>query len=209
MNGVRLLSLAYVAACGLGVTALVASCAPSPDSKAQTLILQPDYATYKQYVDPYVQRRCGTLDCHGQPGRAYRIYSVNGLRPFDVGDAGDGTPLTSGGALGGPGVEEFQTRANFESAIALEPEEMSRVVARQGQYPDTLLLLRKPHGQERHKGGVVMPSGDRGYDCLVAWLKVRVTQQRQDGDFESIPEGKRESISPAEVIKCNDAAAKL
>lgn len=191
---------------------LVASCASAPDSNAQTLILQPDYETYKQYVNPYVQRRCGTLDCHGQPGRAYRIYGVNGLRPYDVGDAGTDTPLTSGGEQGGPAVQEFETRANFESAIALEPEEMSRVVARQGQYPDTLLLLRKPRLLERHKGGQVMGTGDRGYDCLVSWLRVRVTRIRPDGDFESIPEGPgngRETLSPQAADKCVKAAADL
>ena len=38
-------------------------------------------------VDPYLQRRCGTLDCHGQPGRAYRIYGFTGFRLYNE-DAG-------------------------------------------------------------------------------------------------------------------------
>lgn len=211
MTRVRLSLFGVCSAVLVGLGALSVSCASAPDPNTKTLILQPDYTTYKQYVDPYVQRRCGTLDCHGQPGRAYRLYGVNGLRPYDVGDAGDGEALTSGGAVGGPAVQEFEARANFESAIALEPEEMSRVVARQGKNPDTLLLLRKPRLLERHKGGAAMKSAfDQGYECLVAWLGVRVTRRTADGqDFESIPEGQRESLSAPAAQKCVEAASYL
>ncbi|MGH7294249.1 MAG: hypothetical protein ACRELB_04925, partial [Polyangiaceae bacterium] len=31
-------------------------------------------------VSRVLEKRCGTLDCHGQVGRALRIYGVNGLR---------------------------------------------------------------------------------------------------------------------------------
>lgn len=193
----------------LAGASLATSCASSPNTAARTDILQPDYIAYKQHVDVYLQRRCGTLDCHGQPGRAYRIYSVNGLRPFDVGDAGNGTPPTSGGGVGGPGVQELETRSNYESAIALEPEEMSRVVARQGQEPNTLMLLRKPRLMERHKGGPAMTSdNDPGYQCVVAWLAVRVIRRTAaTGDFETIPEGEREQLSAAAAARCAEAAS--
>lgn len=192
----------------IGVCGLATSCASAPQSQAVTEILQPDYASYAAYVDPYFQRRCGTLDCHGQPGRAFRLYSVNGLRPFDVGDAGSGPPPTSGGAIGGPGVLELEQRSNFEAAVALEPEEMTRVMGRQGQEPNTLLLLRKPLELERHKGGKSMlGENDRGYECVVGWLRVRVTRRRDDGDFERIPEGQREALPQTVIEACQKAAS--
>jgi hypothetical protein len=182
--------------------ALVASslsCASSVDSSRKTEILEPDYAVYQEFVDPYLQRRCGTLDCHGQPGRAFRLYGVNGLRPFEVGDGGF--------AVSGSGATlEEEKRANFDSAIALEPEEMSRVMARQGMNPTTLLLLRKPLKLERHKGGPAMIQDDDGYRCVTAWLAVRVVEKDPESpDFITIPPEKRGTLSASARQNCERA----
>ena len=190
----------------LGVSMLVAlgalvtgstSCASKPDSRRFTEILQPDYPTYRANVDAYLQRRCGTLDCHGQPGRAYRIYGFAGFRLYNS-DAG----LVSGQQ---PTTED-EVRANYQAAVALEPEEMSRLIATQGADPNKLMLLRKPLKIERHKGGPAMAEDDAVYKCVVAWLRVRTIRPTQDGlDFETIPQEEREAFPPKAKVDCEEA----
>jgi hypothetical protein len=41
------------------------------------------------------------------------------------------------------------------------------------------MLLRKPLGRERHKGGTVFESGDDAYNCITYWL----TGKREDLEF--------------------------
>jgi hypothetical protein len=191
-----LVGVATLAAMGALVTGST-SCASAPDNKRFTAILQPDYPTYKTFVDPYLQRRCGTLDCHGQPGRAYRIYGFAGFRLYNV-DAG----LVSGVQ---PTTED-EVRANYEAAVALEPEEMSRLIATQGADPNKLLLLRKPLRLERHKGGQAMEENDSGYKCVAAWLRVRTVRPTADGvDFEEIPQGEREQLPQRAQQYCLEA----
>lgn len=176
------------------------SCATQPDNKRYTEILQPDYPTYRDYVDTYIQRRCGTLDCHGQPGRAFRVYGYQGLRPFDAGEGKE--PLVSGQQA----TTEGEIIANYQAAVALEPEEMSRLIATQGAEPNKLMLLRKPLKLERHKGGPAMAENDQGYKCVVAWLRVRTVRPTADGvDFETIPQAEREQLSPRAKQDCADA----
>ena len=111
-------------------------------------------------VDQILERRCGTLDCHGQMGRALRIFGQNGLR------------LIAQDAANTPGVQPTtptELLANYQSVIGLQPELMTEVV--QGNAPPTvLLLLRKPLQLERHKGGAVISQGDPAYNCIVSWL---------------------------------------
>jgi hypothetical protein len=165
MSRVILLSLALAAG---AVT--VASCAATPNTSATTTILTPDYAEFAGSTtdaasDPgvhaFLERRCGTLDCHGQVSRPFRLFSQNGLRLAN--DSG----IVSGGQPDTP--EEIYN--NYLSAIGLQPEETSRVVA--GDDPPTdLLLVTKPstYMMETHKGGQVIEMGDVSYDCLTTWL---------------------------------------
>lgn len=191
-----LASLVGLAASGAVLTGTATSCAPSPDNQRFTEILQPDYPTYRDYVDAYLQRRCGTLDCHGQPGRAYRIYGFAGFRLYNL-DAG----LVSGQQ---PTVEE-EIKANYQAAVALEPEEMTRLMATQGTDPSKLILLRKPLKIERHKGGPAMAEDDDGYKCVIAWLRIRVVRPTADGFFETIPQPEREKMSQAAINFCDRA----
>lgn len=182
---------------GLGLVASSMSCAGKPDTKRTTEILQPDYPTYRDHVDAYIQRRCGTLDCHGQPGRAYRVYGYSGFRLYTE-DAG----LVSGQQA----TTEDEVRANYQAAVALEPEEMSRLMATQGAEPNRLLLLRKPLKLERHKGGPSMSEDDSGYRCVVAWLRVRTVRPTADGvDFETIPQEERERLPARAQQDCAEA----
>ncbi len=194
-----LLSALVLAASGFLLTGATTSCASSPDRSRSTEILQPDFNVYKANVDPYLQRRCGTLDCHGQPGRAYRIYGYTGFRLYNE-DAG----LVSGQQQ----TTDAEVLANYQAAIALEPEEMSRLMARQGVDPNKLLLLRKALRLERHKGGPAMAEDDAGYKCVVAWLKIRTIRATEDGlDFETIPESDREPFPPRGKLDCEEAAS--
>lgn len=197
----RTLSLGFlgtlVGAGGIAITGV--SCASAPDENRVTEIIQPDFAIYKTDVDDYLNRRCGTLDCHGQFGRAYRLYGRNGLRLIDS-DLTGGASTADGGAEGGApskGEElvtgeqpttDAEVLANFQSLIAIEPEEMSRVIAAQGQDADEkLVILRKPMRKERHKGGKNMDFGDSAYRCLTGWLSVPVV----NGLGETIPTSQR------------------
>jgi hypothetical protein len=189
----------FVALVGGGtlLTGTTTSCASPPDARRYTEILQPDFPTYEKFVDAYLQRRCGTLDCHGQPGRAYRIYGFSGFRLYNV-DAG----LVSGQQ---PTIPE-EVVANYQAAVALEPEEMSRLIATQGAEPNKLLLLRKPLRLERHKGGPAMAEDDPGYKCVVAWLRVRTVRPHENGiDWEIIPQEDRETLPEVAQRYCEEA----
>lgn len=151
-----------------GMISVVAmsSCANVPDVDRVTEVIVPDLQIYKDNVDYYLNRRCGSLDCHGQPGRAYRVYSREGLRLRSVDDGG----LISGQQP----TQDEEKIANFQALVGLEPEEMTRLMATQGEDPEKLLFLRKPLRLERHKGGPAMAVDDPGYRCIVAWLRVPV-----------------------------------
>lgn len=153
-------------------TAFAASCASVPDNARLTVFaaddggsLEPDYVTYKTYVNSILERQCGTFDCHGQPGRAYRIYSFQGLRVFNP-EAG----LQSGISE----TTEDERRYNFQSLISVQPEEMRRVMARGGDNPDVLIFLSKPLGNERHKGGNVIARNGPAYKCITGWLRTPI-----------------------------------
>ena len=173
--------------------ALASSCASVPDSGRFTAVIGPDFEIYRVRVDTYLQRRCDTLDCHGQEGRPYRIYGFSGYRLYNL-DAG----LVSGREP--TRIEEI--RANYQAIISLEPEETSRVMAEQAAEPNRLLFLRKPLRLERHKGGPAMAEDDPGYKCVVSWLRVNVVT----GDGTPIPPDQR-TFSPRAAQDCVNATA--
>lgn len=175
--------------------ATIAACASSPDENRLTFVITPDYDTYVQQVDAYLTRRCGSLDCHGQPGRAYRIYSREGFRLYQVADGS----LVSGQQ---PTLPEEQ-RANFQALVSLEPEEMTRLMGRQGENPNLLMFLRKPLRLERHKGGPSMAEDDPGYRCVVAWLSIPVV----DGAGVPIPPQNRAKLSANALRNCAEATS--
>jgi hypothetical protein len=164
----RSFAVAALAACL--VAAVTGSCAPIPDPDRYTIIATPDPTQFSGNlsanppvygVEQVIERRCATLDCHGQIGRAFRIYSANGLRePTDA----DNTP-------GGAATTASEIQDNFDSAVALQPELMSAVVSDPtNNPPETLLLVRKPRQEERHKGGQVVVAGDDADTCITSWL---------------------------------------
>ena len=163
------------------------SCAATPDTSQETVILTPDYETFAGKgkdvgVHIFLERRCGTLDCHGQVGRPFRLFSQYGLRAsFDGG-------VDAGYVTGGEPDTAQEIYSNYLAAIGLQPEETSRVVA--GDDPPTdLLLVAKPLDLQVHKGGQQISMGDVSYKCLTLWLTLE-------------PHASRDAVNAA----CNAAA---
>jgi hypothetical protein len=123
-------------------------------------------------VSDVLERRCGTLDCHGQTARPLRIYGQLGLRSQDPKDLkglsdDDKKKIFSGvDALPTTAAEQLD---NYQSACSLEPELTALVVTGAAQ-PETLTLVRKPRLLEKHKGGVLWNQGDVGDTCIINWL---------------------------------------
>ena len=145
--------IASLAACASSVT-------KDDGSLRTTTILAPDQVQFSA-VSPMLERRCATLDCHGQGGRPLRLYSGRGLRlPNDAG-LGPGSGDTT----------DEEVAANYRSVIGLEPEQLTRVIAGLKQ-PRDLLLLKKPLNLEGHKGGPAFaPTNDPAEVCLTTWIK--------------------------------------
>lgn len=187
------------AAAGAFVMGSTSSCASSPDRDQLTVAIVPDLDTYVTNVDAYLTRRCGTLDCHGQPGRAYRIYSTRGFR----------LPSLLDGSLvsGEQATDPAERRANFQALVAIEPEEISRFMAANAppddlEAPRRLLFLRKAQRIERHKGGAAMAEDDPGYRCVLAWLRIPVVR----GDGTPIPPNERQKLTQQQIDQCTIAA---
>jgi hypothetical protein len=144
--------------------AWVPACAATPDPTQDTAILTPDFGQFaggasNPGVHTFLERRCGTLDCHGQTGRAFRLFSSGGLRlPNDAG-------LVPG--VGADTPEEIY--ANYLALVGVQPEETSRVVSGIDP-PTTLLVVAKPLGLQTHKGGQELAPGEPGAVCLESWL---------------------------------------
>jgi hypothetical protein len=177
----------------LAALPLSAGCAQSYDSEAITNVRAPDYDIYATYLDGFINTRCGTLDCHGATGRAFRHYGYRGLRrlegkaaEFDAGrsDGGAGAPRNTGTGA----TTRDETLANYAGIIALDPENLARVVALNGNNVNDVaaaatkwLFLAKALGRpvdvkqetngHRHKGGNAFGVGDLGYECTVLWLR--------------------------------------
>lgn len=110
-------------------------------------------------VTTVIEKRCGSLDCHGSPARNLRVYSSRGLRlPNDAGVVPGQGETT---------VDEIT--ANYQSLLTLEPEETNKVI--EGADPYGLLIVKKPLEIEKHKGGPVIRRGDDAERCIVSWLK--------------------------------------
>jgi hypothetical protein len=148
--------LAFVAALTM---ALAAACGAPPDARIG--IAAPDRAQFPP-VSQLLDRRCGTLDCHGATTRNLQIYGCEGLR---LGDASPGCRVSSGTDTT---AEEHD--ATYRSLVALEPAVMTAVVNGKGANPELLTFVRKARGTEAHKGGALFTPGDDQDTCVTSWL---------------------------------------
>jgi hypothetical protein len=139
----------------------------------------PSRQLYVKYVSEVMERRCGTLDCHGSDYRPMSILGRDGLRH-----------PAEGNRTGEADSTDLEKSSNYFSVCAIEPEKVARVVDDPGgNAVNTLLLVRKARGQEGHKGGKVFDPWDDSDRCVVGWFR---------GDAEA-------SIAKA----CSAALAKL
>jgi hypothetical protein len=206
----RILSLgALLAASVAGAGVALASC--SSVNNQGIGVYAPPFST--EGFDPFgnfLIHRCGTLDCHGQSGRNFRVWGCDGMR-LDSEQASTCTPDPAGG--GATTLEEYL--ATYRSLVGLEPQEISVVFAGcQGQtsadggaayppsascHPEYLTFVRKARGTEAHKGGQLIcieppcppgvPDPDP-YDpqdvCIVSWLE-NETERAACGESLRIP----------------------
>jgi len=134
-------------------------------------LAQPDRETFPLVLDA-LDRRCGTLDCHGHKERNLRFYSGTGLR------------LDPGAVPGSGTTSAAEYDATYRSFVGLEPEVMGWVVAEGGRNPERLTLVRKARGSEDHKGGAALREGDAADRCLTSWLSPSIDEARC---LESVP----------------------
>ena len=149
----------------------LASCS-SVDDTAVSTVSCGDFTTFPK-VSEVLEKRCGTLDCHGSFERPLRLYGQVGQRRLeDAGafnfDAGAYGQYFPGGAVS-LATTEAELLDNYRSVCGLEPELMTRVVTLQAA-PEDLTLLRKARLIEKHKGGKVFNPGREGDLCLTTWL---------------------------------------
>ena len=114
-------------------------------------------------VTTVLEKRCGSLDCHGGLGRNLRIYSSSGLR----------LPSEAGLKPGAGETTIDEITANYQSVMTLEPEATNAVV--DGADPYTLLVVKKPL-DDRHLEGAF---------ARAVWVEI-VARARADGSPEEL-----------------------
>jgi len=77
-HGLAWIPACLLLACGGGIVGDPLTLPPHSGAPGTTLAA-PERATFEP-VDDVLQATCGTLDCHGQLGRALRLYGGRGLR---------------------------------------------------------------------------------------------------------------------------------
>ena len=111
-------------------------------------------------VSTFMERRCGTLDCHGSTFRPMRLLGRFGLRD----------PAQKN-VTGGAATTAAELDANYAAVCNVEPEQMDKATADVGQSAEKLLVLQKARGVEGHKGGAIVSQGTAGDDCILGWLR--------------------------------------
>lgn len=136
-------------------------------------------------VSQVLERRCGTIDCHGDGARPFRIYGRTGLRRPETPESyGPGGGAFSEYVTGGTEpTSDAEVADNRLSACGVEPEVMAAVVAGDEEL-DALTLVRKPRLTEAHKGGLVWAEGSQGDKCLTSWIQGTVDSLSCNGELK-------------------------
>lgn len=130
-----------------------------PSEEVYTGLAEDGGATMAVAVSEYMDRRCGTLDCHGGIYIPMRLYGQYGLR-------WQGENNISGGAA----TTQTELYANYGTVCTLEPQAMANVVTDPNS-ADQLIIVLKARGIVSHKGGAVVKEGDPGDECISGWLR--------------------------------------
>ncbi len=156
---VLLAAIASLASGCLGADATATQTFKCP-SRASFTGESPDGGADVLAVSAFMERRCGTLDCHGSTLRPMRLLGKFGLRDPASKNITGGAPTTH---------EEIDQ--NYSAVCNVEPEQMDKAAADFGQSAEKLLILQKARGVEGHKGGTIVAQGTPGDDCLLGWLR--------------------------------------
>jgi hypothetical protein len=159
-----LIALTLVAALALACDAALVPAEGEGQPSDSPALMAPPRVGFDPVADALIAT-CGTLDCHGQPGRNLRLFGNHGLRLASKDDPG-GLPTTAA-----------ERQADYWSVIGLEPEVLDLVVRAGGAGADRLSIVRKGRGTERHKGGAVSREGDAFDRCLLGWLAGKPVQE--------------------------------
>jgi len=129
------------------------------DLDARQTLTCPDEKLFRTAVSPFIEKRCGTLDCHGSATQPLRLYGELGLRHPAEANVSGGVETTS-----------IERQDNFASVCGLEPEKMADAVGNLGASADQLLFISKPRDAMHHKGGKVIEEGSDADRCLTGWV---------------------------------------
>ncbi len=182
--GIALAAASAAAACAF---AWLGACSGVQQQRVGIDAPPSDDAVFGPVADMLVHR-CGSLDCHGQPGRNLRMWGCDGMR-LDPNEA----PSCRKQQGGGP-TTVAEHYATYRSLVGLEPNVMTAVYdgckTSGGAYPpspschpELLTFVQKARGIEAHKGGQLIDvSGvDGGPDpqdvCIVTWLEGATDKQ--------------------------------
>jgi hypothetical protein len=158
----RLVPVVLVASATSFAGVLLASCSSVNNQRIGIDAPPFSEATFSP-LNGFLVERCGTLDCHGQPGRNFRIWGCDGMR-LDAGQQVTCVPSDAGGGL----TTIYELQATYRSMVGLEPQTMSTVYAGcygqdtdglgdypppNGCHPELLTMVEKARGLEAHKGG--------------------------------------------------------
>jgi hypothetical protein len=143
----------------LAACAWLLGCSVDPGAPLRTT--RGDGELYAAHVQPYVEARCASLDCHGAGGRPLRLYSELGLR--------------SGAALRRAPIAEHSEPAALTARELSDNEDAFAAIALASTGAEPHLALTKPlavsAGGIAHEGGVHWPTrDDPGYRCLHGYL---------------------------------------
>ncbi len=156
----------------LAGAALAAAACSSVDPDAKVTVEGPSFGTQGSSFLPIssvLERRCGTLDCHGSTYRPLKIYGQIGLRRPEPKGSTNVVSYKDYYSGGSEPTTEAELFDNYLSVIGLEPEILEAVVSKK-DLPDALTLVRKPRLREKHKGGLIWTQSDPGDLCLINWL---------------------------------------
>jgi hypothetical protein len=118
-------------------------------------------------VNNVFERRCGTLDCHGDPLRPFLVFGQTAYRRPDASQLAN--PNYFPGGL--EATTDYEIDGTYESVCGLESEEMDAVIRGEGKLED-LSIVRKPRLQSKHKGGRIWGAGTTAGDrCLLTWIQ--------------------------------------
>jgi hypothetical protein len=152
----RLRPAGFLAAAALvcGANLLPSCSGPSEENESLTF---PDSASFPAVSDA-LEINCGTLDCHGSIYRNMRLFGIYGAR------------LNSMLVPGRDPTTPDEYKANYDSVVSIQPENLAAIVANHGQGFDQWELILKGTNAEVHKGGQRMMKGDPTYTCIQSWV---------------------------------------